>query len=170
MSKVKVVLDADVIIHFAKGGYLSVLPTILNEYDHIVLDIVYDELRGDVRTQLDNQMTFLKNIQLVSFEATGEMMYEYFRLLENKGKGESACLAYCRYTNNVIGSSNLRDTSDYCNRHGIVYLTTIDFLYYAVSRNLMNSDEAVGFIAEVRNKGSILPDVDFSTYMPHVLL
>ena len=97
-------------------------------------------------------------------------MYEYFRLLENKGKGESACLAYCRYTNNVIGSSNLRDTSDYCNRYGIVYLTTIDFLYYAVSRNLMNSDEAVGFIAEVRNKGSILPDVDFSTYMPHVLL
>ena len=45
MSKVKVVLDADVIIHFAKGGYLSVLPTILNEYDHIVLDIVYDEQR-----------------------------------------------------------------------------------------------------------------------------
>ena len=67
MSKVKVVLDADVIIHFAKGGYLSMLPEILVEYDFIVLDIVYGELKGDVKMQLDNQMKFLKNIELFSF-------------------------------------------------------------------------------------------------------
>ncbi len=46
-------------------------------------------------------------------------------------KGESACMAYCRYTSNIIGSSNLRDIKKYCNNHKIVYLTTIDFLYYA---------------------------------------
>lgn len=170
MSKVKVVLDADVIIHFAKGGYLSVLPTILREYDHIVLDVVYGELRGDVKIQLDNQMIFLKNIELLPFEASGDMMYEYFRLMENKGKGESACLAYCRYTNNVNGSSNLKDTADYCNKHGVVFLTTVDFLYYAISRRIMTCDDAVKFIADVRSKGSILPDVDFSTYIPHALL
>lgn len=31
--RVKVVLDADVIIHFAKGELLHVLPTILPEYE-----------------------------------------------------------------------------------------------------------------------------------------
>lgn len=170
MSKVKVVLDADVIIHFAKGGYLNLLPTILKEYDHMVLDIVYDELNRDTRSQLDNQIKFLKNIELVSFKASDDMMYEYFRLLENKGKGESACLAYCRFTNNVIGSSNLKDTADYCSMYGIVYLTTIDFLYYAIRRRLINSDDAERFITDVKHKGSILPDIDFSTYMPNHLL
>lgn len=170
MSKVKVVLDADVIIHFAKGGYPSMLPEILVEYDFIVLDIVYGELKGDVKMQLDNQMEFLKNIELFSFKASGDMMCEYFRLMENKGKGESACLAYCRFTNNVIGSSNLKDTTEYCSRYGIVYLTTIDFIYYAIRRRLITLEEAKDFVTDVRRKGSILPDVDLSTYVPHALL
>lgn len=29
VKKVKIVLDADVIIHFAKAGYLSILPDII---------------------------------------------------------------------------------------------------------------------------------------------
>lgn len=32
MRKTKIVLDADVIIHFAKGGMLSLLPQFLKEY------------------------------------------------------------------------------------------------------------------------------------------
>lgn len=170
MNKVKVVLDADVIIHFAKGGYLNMLPSILKEYDHIVLDVVYNEIQGELKAQLDKQMIYLKNIELVSFEASGDMMYEYFKLLETKGSGESACLAYCRFTNNVIGSSNLKDTADYCKRHRIDFLTTVDFLYYAIKRGLMSCDEANRFVDDVRNKGSVLPNFDFFTYIPHVLL
>lgn len=33
MEKVKIILDADVLIHFAKAGRLSMLPEILPEYD-----------------------------------------------------------------------------------------------------------------------------------------
>ena len=170
MSRVKVVLDADVIIHFAKGGYLSVLPKIFSDYDFIVLDVVYKELRGDTRIQLDNQICLLKNISLEPFKPSGEAMYEYLRLLADKGKGESACLSYCRFSNNVIGSSNLKDTSAYCKEYRITYLTTIDFLYYAVHKGVMTQKEARRFCEEVRAKGSILPDVDFSTYVPNALL
>ena len=42
----KIVLDADVIIHFSKGGYLSLLPQIFPEYEYVVLDRVYNELRS----------------------------------------------------------------------------------------------------------------------------
>jgi len=45
MTKTKIILDADVIIHFSKGGCLSLLPTIIHGYDHIVLDIVYNEIK-----------------------------------------------------------------------------------------------------------------------------
>ena len=37
-NKVKIVLDADVIIHFAKGELLNILPSILPEYDFVVLE------------------------------------------------------------------------------------------------------------------------------------
>ena len=43
-KKVKIVLDADVIIHFAKGGLLNILPTILPEYEFVVLDKVMEEI------------------------------------------------------------------------------------------------------------------------------
>ena len=34
--RVRIVLDADVIIHFAKGERLSMLPQIFPEYDYVV--------------------------------------------------------------------------------------------------------------------------------------
>ena len=66
VERVKIVLDADVIIHFSKGGVLSVLPQIFPEYEYIVLDKVYDEL-SSVKSQLDNQIHFFGNITKVIF-------------------------------------------------------------------------------------------------------
>ena len=43
MEKVKIILDADVLLHFAKAGRMSMLPEILPEYEHVVLSTVYDE-------------------------------------------------------------------------------------------------------------------------------
>ena len=63
----KIVLDADVIIHFAKGGLLNVLPSILPEYEFVVLDKVVEEVHKPALTQLQNQMLFLKNIREVKF-------------------------------------------------------------------------------------------------------
>lgn len=44
MAKTKIVLDADVIIHFAKGEMLSLLPSIFTNYEYIILDRVYNEI------------------------------------------------------------------------------------------------------------------------------
>ena len=54
MERKKIVLDADVLIHFAKAECLNVLPTIFPEYDYVVLSVVYDEVKS-IRRQLVNQ-------------------------------------------------------------------------------------------------------------------
>ena len=139
MEKVKIILDADVLIHFSKAGKLSLLPTILHEYDHAILSAVYEETIS-IRTQIDNQMKFLNNMVLLPFEPKGQMRLEYAKLRSKYGKGESACMAFCRFTHNVIGSSNLRDIKDYCAAQKITYLTTLDFLYYAFTAIVFTTD------------------------------
>ena len=81
------------------------------------------------------------------------------------GKGESACMVYCRYHNDVVGSSNTKDITDYCNQYGITYLTTNDFLFYAIQRSLITEEEAVAFIQKVRSMGSCPSIVDFDKYI-----
>ena len=170
LERVKIVLDADVIIHFSKGGLLSLLPQIFPEYEYIVLDKVYDEL-SSVRRQLDNQIALIGNIKKVEFAPTIEILREYVALKSRFGDGESACMAYCRYTANIIGSSNLRDIKDYCTNHQITYLTTLDLLYYAWRRGLLTEKDCEDFIQDVTSKGSRLPKIgNIMTYLPNVEL
>lgn len=63
MEKVKMVLDADVLIHFSKAGRLSILPDIFPQYKYIILNVVYEELKT-IQNQIDNQIYFLKNISI----------------------------------------------------------------------------------------------------------
>ena len=168
--KTQIVLDADVVIHFSKGGRLSMLPTILPNYEYVLLEAVHEELLSDVRTQIDHQIALLKNIKLLPFAPRGEMLRAYAMLRGRFGKGESACMAYCLFTNNVIGSSNLRDIRAYCEEKKIVYLTTIDFLWYAWQYGLMTPAEISSFISEVRAKGSKLPEVEIEKYACKTIL
>ena len=168
-AKIQIVLDADVVIHFAKGGYLNLLPSIFPDYEYVLLETVYEELKS-LRSQVDNQIMRLKNITLQPFAPRGEMLREYAMLRSRFGKGESACMAYCLFTHNVIGSSNLRDIRTYCQEKQITYLTTMDFLWYAWRKHLMTTDEVKAFISEVRSKGSILPEVDIEKYVCETIL
>jgi len=164
-KKTQIVLDADVIIHFSKGDRLALLPTILPEYEYIVLSKVYEEI-GSIKKQLDNQIHFLKNIHLIDFSSlSAETIKEYALLSSTFGKGESACMAYCRYNHHVVGSNNTKDVTDYCIKHGITYLTTLDFLYLAYKRQLMTAEECSEFMKTVSSKGSNgVPIIDISMY------
>ena len=168
-KKTKVVLDADVINHFSRAGRLSLLPNILPEFQFIVLDIVKTELPILILADLDKVINQEKTIAEEVFGATGGEKKEYFRLTATSGphlgKGESACMVYCRYHNDVVGSSNTKDITDYCTQYGITFLTTNDFLFYAIQRSLITKEEAVAFIQNVRSMGSYPPIVDFDKYI-----
>lgn len=167
-TKTKIILDADVIIHFMKADRLVFLLDIFPEYTFVILNVVYDEVtkhRG-VKTQIDNTLQFFsKRISLVAFAPTGESIREYARLTAFLGRGESACMVYCRDNKDVLGSSNLRDIKEYCKGNDITYLTTLDFLYYAFVRGKMTAKECEVFVDTVISKGSRLPQIDISTYV-----
>ena len=170
MSKrTKIVVDSDVLIHFAKGDALSLLPSIFPEYQYIILSNVYDEVKS-LHTQLDNQMRFLKNITLETFAPTGNMLLEYAKLSDTFGDGESACMAYCKFSHDVVGSSNTKDIDKYCKDNGITYITTIDFLYYAYTRKILTAIQCNEFIQKVRINGSKLPNLDIEKYVCDVEL
>ena len=172
-KRVKIVLDSDVIIHFYKGGLLASLPDIFPNYEYVVLPQVYDEIKvAETRKYLDKLSEWMKKITLLPFDPDGEMLQEYLRLKDDldHGKGESACMVYCRYNQDVLGSSNLKDTVEYCKENHITYLTTLDFLYYAIKFKIISLNEANDFIANVRSKGSILPDVDMGSYVCKTLI
>lgn len=168
MTKTKIILDADVIIHFSKGGCLSLLPTIVSGYDYIVLDTVYNEIKGPIRQQLDNQVQHLKNITILPFNPVGDALREYASLSSRFGRGESAGMVYCRFNNDVLASSNLKDISDYCAQHGITYLTTFDFLFFAIRYKKMTHAEAQQFVEDVRSKGSKLPGIPIEEFISRV--
>ena len=168
--RIKIILDADVIIHFAKGGHLSLLPNIFSQYDFVVLSTVYNEIHEPLKSQLDNQVNLLKNISKISFNPSGEVAKEFAMLTRTLGRGESACMVFCRYNQDVIGSSNIKDIKDYCDKFQITYLTTIDFLYFAIKKGLMSVQDANQFVIEVINKDSTLPLVDFNTFVSPVVI
>lgn len=170
MTKTRIILDADVIIHFSKGNRLSDLPKIFKGYEYVVLETVYQEIHEPLKSQLDNQVNFLKNITILPFKPQGEILKEYAMLSKTRGRGESACMAYCRFHHDVIGSSNLKDIKDYCTKYKITYLTTLDFIYYAIQHKIMDINEAHVFVQEVCSKDSRLPDVDFNTFVSKVII
>ena len=168
-KKSKIVLDADVIIHFAKGGKLDMLPRILPEYQFMVLDVVKKEIPVLIMSMLQRCIAQDKTIVEEVFGKTAGEIKEFARLISRDGlalgRGESACMVYCLYHHDVVGSSNTKYVTAYCDEKGITYLTTCDFLYYAIKRGLMTKDEADAFIAGVRSMGSFPPIVDFETYV-----
>ncbi len=168
-KKTKIVLDADVINHFVRGGKLALLPKILPEFQFIVLDIVKKELPILILSELDKQIKREKNISEEIFDVNGVARREYFRLTATNGlhlgRGESACMVYCKFNNDVVGSSNTNDITQYCDDNGITYLTTNDFLSYAIQRKLLTKEEAEEFIHNVRSMGSYPPIVDFDKYV-----
>ena len=103
-KKTKIVLDADVIIHFESGGSFSALIDIFPEYEYVVLDVVYGELRETTRRLIDNVETRTKKLTTIKFIPTGDSRRDYAVLKSTKGAGESACMIYCRDNRDVLAA------------------------------------------------------------------
>ena len=78
-KKTKIVLDADVIIHFIEAGNFSLLPNIFPEYEYIILDEVYNEVSKNSKTRgfIDNYLCYFSKLRKEIFSPKGESMKEY---------------------------------------------------------------------------------------------
>ncbi|WP_044211485.1 hypothetical protein [Flammeovirga sp. OC4] len=153
----KIILDADVIIHFIKGKQIGLLHKIFPKNKLCILNDVYDEVfQGEIRNQVDNLLKF-KMVDSLDFSMDFRILKEYAKLKKQYGAGESACMAYCRFHKDVLGSSNLKDIKDYCEEHDIQYLTTMNFLNEAFDIALLSEADCDEFIYEVKSRGSKLP-------------
>ena len=73
------------------------------------------------------------------------------------GKGESACLVYCRYNKDILASSNLKDILRYCDFHKIEYIKTEDILYEGFKKGVLTESGCDEFINTIKRKGSKFP-------------
>jgi hypothetical protein len=153
----KILLDADVIIHFQKAVELGRLPLIFpNQF--VILDVVYKEVSRipHLLTEIDNMIIMFK-IPVLDFPPDREILIEYSKLKKLYGPGESACMAVARFQKQFIASSNLRDLKEYCSEHSIQFYTTMDLLEIALSKGVFNEDDCDNFIRTVKAKNSKLP-------------
>jgi len=129
----KILLDADVISHFIKGGQHLILPR-LYPNQLVILNIVKKELKNSknvsFKTQVDNFLK-IKGVEQKDFPEDFKVKKEYARLQKELRlhEGESACLAFARFNENyIVASSNLSDIVEYCRENSIIYLPTMDIL------------------------------------------
>lgn len=162
----KIVLDADVIIHFIQMGCLFRLPRFIPNYQFVVLDKVYNEIiNSNQKNVLTRQIEWMKNIALLDTDSEfdGEMMKTYFGLKRLYGEGESACMAYCyHHRDDTVGSNNTKDITEYCEQNEISYLTTSELLHIGVRNGEITEDEARQFIGALRENETCLKPLDMT--------
>lgn len=174
MNKVKILLDADVVIDFIQGHQFHVLPRILPSYDFVILDLVMDqELGRDPSTKqyIERQIEWFKglpNLSIIEWDPDPETLRLYSLLLRTKGKGESACMAYCQTHNDVLASCNLRDTKAYCEQNGITYITFLDLIWYARQNKVLTEEECNQCIQDAIAAGNYIPNIQIAHYIPTI--
>ncbi|MBA7525710.1 hypothetical protein ES705_17863 [subsurface metagenome] len=162
----KILLDADVISHFIKGDQLNFLPQIFPN-KLLILDIVKQEIsRRSGWDQVIQQFIDNTDVQVVAFPQEIEFLKEYAHLTSTGGhalgKGESACLVYCRYNKDILASRNLKDILRYRDFHNIEYLTTKEILVEGYNKGILSEKDCNDFINKIKKKGSKFPYDTFS--------
>jgi hypothetical protein len=158
-----ILIDADVVSHFVTGGGAGILKQVFPKNPIYILDKVHAELQQWPSPVMLSELSRLlskKVIKLMDFpDDNPEIVREYawIKTMLYKGEGESACLAVARYNRNILASSNLKDTRNYCSMHAIDYLTTMDFLCIALQNNILTETRCDSFIQQVKASGGKLP-------------
>lgn len=171
MNKVKILLDADVLIHLFKADKISLLQMLFPNR-LVMLDIVLNELRSNthINKSLASIFTF-SGIEEIVFPTSSNknLLLEFVQLKKQiGGNGERATLLYCKYNSHIIASSNTRDIVPYCTTHSISYLTTLDIFAIAVNRRLMTVAEVNACILKItHNDGSHLCCQTLQNYIQH---
>lgn len=174
MGRIKIVLDADVVIDFKDASRLPDLPKFLPAYDFVILDIVLNQELGkwcSTKEYILKQTEWIKTdpkLSIIPWQPDRETMKIYAELRRTKGMGESACMAYCQTHNDVLASCNLRDTKVYCEQNGITYLTFLDLVWYAWKNNVLSEEDCNRCIQDAIAAGNNIPSVKIAEYIPTI--
>lgn len=114
-STKKILLDADVIIHFIKGCQLLILHKVFPNELCILDEVFHEVFKGKLKQQVEN----LFNFRMVSeLKTPTDMNFKseiaHIQKKYNAGLGESICMAYCKLNKDILASSNLSDIKKYC--------------------------------------------------------
>lgn len=163
-----ILVDADVLIHFFIAGEILRLGLVFPGKLRI-LDVVYEELarKRAFKGQLDNLLARCAVVKLMVMPTDGAVLreYAYIHNTLKRGKGEAACMAVAKHAKCAIASSNLTDVADYCATMNIRYYTTMDVLYEALQKGVMNEPECDAFIAAVLGVDDKLPVKKMKDYI-----
>ena len=174
MGRIKIVLDADVVIDFKDADHLADLPRILPGYDFVILDIVLDQELGkwySTKEYVLRLIDWIKtgpSLSIIPWCPDHETLRIYAELRQTKGMGESACIAYCQTHHDVLASCNLRDTREYCESNGITYVTFLDLVWYAWCNGVMTEKECNTCIQNAISAGNRIPNIQISHYLPTI--
>ncbi|MBI3218564.1 MAG: hypothetical protein HYZ44_03560 [Bacteroidetes bacterium] len=153
-----ILIDADVIFHLFRAERLSLLKE-LYPGRVLILDVVMEELKSFASSQLEFIIKLGILREMTFPTSSSEILTEYNRLKrEDKGKGESACMAVCRFQKNIIASNNLSDIEPYCKEFEIEYLTTMDILAVGFLKGKLTAAEADYSIHIIKSQRGRLPN------------
>lgn len=153
-----ILLDSDVVIHFSKAGMVSLLKQLFPNR-LLILDVVVKELmkKQSFRHEMENILKFRIAREIPLPITNKDILLEYAKLKSRYGDGESACMAFCRYSDDILASSNVKDIKAYCEEHSITYITTMDILLEAFKKKTISEADCNEFINQVKSRGSKLP-------------
>lgn len=165
-DKTKILLDADVVINFIKGDKPDLIAKIYPGR-FCLLDRVKAELykRKETKEEVEKILK-TKAIEEIKFpEEDMDILFEYGSLKrEGLGDGESACMAIARYKKTYIASSNIKDVHEYCKKHGIKNIPTMEMLREALNKKLISTKAVNEFITKCIEKDSKLPANSWEEY------
>ena len=158
-----ILIDADILIHFSLGDSLLRIADIYPQYEKWVLDVVEKEISkrlssAHFQLQLVLDQCIFKRMDMPSIKTP--TYAEFIRLKKENpriGEGEAACMAYARFNDHILASSNFRDIKKYCEQHSVRYISTMDLLKEAMSKSIMSEEACDQFIDKVKKQGSQLP-------------
>ncbi|MCX6170010.1 MAG: hypothetical protein NTX65_11750 [Ignavibacteriales bacterium] len=161
----KILIDADVIIHFVDGNRLNTIPAIFPNRI-VFIDKVLEELYlfPQYKVQVFNFIS-VNNFERIDLDSNLDFILEYAKLQKFVGKGEAACMAVAKIDKKYIASSNLKDIKDYCDKNGIKIITTMDFLWEAMNCKVLTEEECDEFIKDVKKAGNRLPVDSIAEYV-----
>lgn len=160
-----ILLDSDVIRHFINGKQLDKLGSIFPNRFAILEKVKTEVCRTKSLKPIVETFVRTYHITVIPFPTDSSTIMEYAYLTRDFGEGESACMAVAKHHNKYIASSNLKDIKIFCDKHAIVYLTTMDILQQAVKLLIFSEHECDKFISCVLEAGSKLPFKSYSAWL-----